>query len=74
MSEFLDWTVTRPPLDTWIVMRYELSDDDRVVKTCRRGCCVIDPGLGGCMVLPRWWRFAKDDEVPADAIRKRGAL
>ncbi len=59
------WKDERPPLDTWIVARYEDDKPEyagRVVRHCKRGCCVIHPEWG-CMVLPDYWRLATDAEV-----------
>jgi len=51
-----------PPKQTWIAVRYSVLDSERIVKTCNRGCCVIDP-LFGSMILPRYWRLATDKEI-----------
>ena len=57
-----DWTEQAPPRQTWVAARYGIAEPDLIVKTCKHGCCVQDPGFGS-LVLPRYWRLATEAEV-----------
>lgn len=52
-----DWKTNPPPKRHWIAARYSHMDIDKcvVVKTCRRGCCVLDGGSGLVLRLPPEW-------------------
>lgn len=56
------WDEETPPRQTWVAARYGVMEPDHIVKTCKHGCCVIDP-LCGSMMLPAYWRLATDAEV-----------
>ena len=56
------WKEETPPRQTWVAARYGVMEPDHIVKTCKHGCCVIDPGCG-CMMLPSYWRLASEAEV-----------
>ena len=58
--EYLDWRVWTPPRLTWVWALYREADKPQLVKTCRHGCCVHS--FFGCMVLPRYWRLASEEE------------
>lgn len=56
------WNEEAPPRQTWVTARYSVMGPDYIVKTCKHGCCVMDPGIGS-MTLPRYWRLATDAEI-----------
>lgn len=67
MTELFFTHINPIPLDTWIVGRHNISDADNIVLSCKKGCCVHSEL--GCMVLPRYWRYATDSEITVEKER-----
>lgn len=61
------WKLDPPPCDTWVWARYFDLGDWRLVKTCKRGCCVYC--YGETMVLPDFWKPATKEEAEAEAAK-----
>lgn len=60
MKDWKDWSQERPARDTWVWMKFSLEDEWRLVKTCKRGCCVYSEL--GTLILPNFWKPATDAE------------
>ena len=62
------WEDIKPPIDTYVMASYGVMDELKLVKTCRRGCCIYSDGFS--MLLPRYWRLATENEIEKEKLRQ----
>ncbi len=67
------WDEQVPPRDTWVMASYSATEKPRLLKTCKRGCCVYDPYIMENLILPSYWREATFDEVTATHYRTKAS-
>jgi hypothetical protein len=62
-----NWRENPPPRLTWVWAAYSESGEQRIVKTCRQGCCVHTEF--GTMLLPAYWIPTTEKEAEAELAR-----